>query len=423
IGPWGSGAVVNGQFQDQGGVPDWNGWTSRDLTQNSEVIWHVDTYNVVSGVYSAWCGDMSYSACTSEDPVGGYGASYNEYLSWYGTVGNVNVATTVEITATVNHNTEPGYDFSNLGYYKGDNNIAYLWTADGEGEQVAVTGLVTYQPGEYVAHPDGGAENQVHITWHVTSDGGWDDSDCSYYGDGALQIDDITVTLNNDGGETSTVDDFEDNTLGNWVVEFPQGVGDYAHLRCRLSDEDPCANNYSPQVCFIADDIMLAERGLPVAYCIDWCYGPGGYIVSTTGGAAGPIHGIHNAVESPIISWPAGDYQGLSFLFDVYRHEDMSADAPGIFYTWGVRSTASANPEDIKQEYFADRNFIYYGGPDYFRGGDANVTDLVVSGRTHVQVQLAVYELYTWAWNGDDGYPAPYFDNVSLICYEHFGPS
>ncbi|MBU8871645.1 MAG: T9SS type A sorting domain-containing protein [Gemmatimonadales bacterium] len=424
IGPWGSGAVVNGQFEDTGGVPNWNGWTSIDLTQKTESAWHVDTYNVVSGVYSAWCGDISYNACNELDPIGGYGPKYNEFLSWYGTVDNPGVPTTVNISATVNHDTEPGYDYSNLGYWKNDYDIAYLWTADGDGEQVAVASQVVYQPGEYV----GEGENQVRISWHVTSDGGWDDSDCSYYGDGALQVDDISVTMTNDGVVTSTFDDFETSgplgTLGdNWVVEFPPGVGDYAHILAGLEDEDPCESNYSPVACFIADDVMLAERGLPVAYCTDWCYGPGGYIVTTDGGRLGPASRIHNAIESPIIEWPAGDYLGVRYVFDVFKHEDLSSNSPGIFYTWGIRSTASSEPADIEQESFQDRNFVYYGGPDWIRGGEPEAADLVVPGCTYVQVQLAVYELGYISWDGWDGYPAPYFDNVSLKCYNYYGPA
>ena len=78
IGPWGSGAVVNGQFENPNGGPDWNGWTSVDLTQRTDARWHIDTYNVVSGVYSVWCGNISYAACTVTDTVGGYGSGWNE---------------------------------------------------------------------------------------------------------------------------------------------------------------------------------------------------------------------------------------------------------------------------------------------------------------------------------------------------------
>lgn len=420
IGPWGSGAVVNGQFETPNGAPAWNGWTSIDYTTPQSSAWHVDTYNVVSGCYSAWCGSLEFPACNDIDSEGGYGHAYDEWLSWSATVDDPESPATVTVAATVNHNTEPGYDFSNLGYQKAGASLNYLWTADGEGDRMPVGGSVTYLPGQYVG-PD---SNQIRISWRVTSDGGWDDADCSYYGDGALQVDDVTVTVVNAGSSLSYFEDFEDGTLGEWEIEIPQGVGDYAHLRGDLDDLDPCTRIGSPVACFIADDIMERERTLPVCLCDTWCYGPDGYIVTTIGGAAGPEMRIHNAVRSPAIAWPAGDYSGCRFRFDVYCHEDLSANAPGIFYVWGVRSTASGNASDLESAGWNDRNRVYYGGPQWYRGGDDEVSDLLVSAPRFVQVELAVYDFFLWwTWDGDDGYPAPYFDNVSLVCYEYCGPS
>ena len=183
-----------------------------------------------------------------------------------------------------------------------------------------MAGSVTYLAGEYV----GGSGDQVRITWHVTSDGAWDDSDCLYYSNGALQMDDVTVTMTNGDDVVSTFDDFETGVIGdNWTVEFPQGVGDYAHIVAGLDEIDPCAENLSPVVCFIADDIMLDERGLPTQACDTWCYAPGGYVVHSRGGLAGPAYHIHNAIESPVIPWPGDDYLGASYLFDMYRHQSI----------------------------------------------------------------------------------------------------
>lgn len=39
MGPWGSGAPFNGQFQDQSGNPAWNGWTHEDGTQTTQLHW------------------------------------------------------------------------------------------------------------------------------------------------------------------------------------------------------------------------------------------------------------------------------------------------------------------------------------------------------------------------------------------------
>ena len=44
-------------------------------------------------------------------------------------------------------------------------------------------------------------------------------------------------------------------------------------------------------------------------------------------------------------------------------------------------------------------------------------------GRDEVQVQLAVNELgYIWGWDGNNGTPAPYFDNVTVKVFPYVGP-
>jgi hypothetical protein len=77
IGPWGSGAQANGQFQDDRGQPDWNGWTHYDVTQPTETHWQLSDYNADglgvapgAGNMAAWCGDISFEACSEEDPEG-----------------------------------------------------------------------------------------------------------------------------------------------------------------------------------------------------------------------------------------------------------------------------------------------------------------------------------------------------------------
>jgi len=165
-------------------------------------------------------------------------------------------------------------------------------------------------------------------------------------------------------------------------------------------------------VAFIDDGVVVPGTG--GSQCINWCYGPGGYIVTTTGGLAGDAEHIHNAIESPVMQWPLRPRNGCSepvpdgiiLSFGVYRHEDLTADAPGIFYTWGVRSAVAG--DDIEVAPWEDRNFVYYGGPDYVRGGD-DVTDLMVESRDRVQVQLTCYELgYQWSWTGNRWLPGSF---------------
>ena len=86
IGPWGSGATINGQFQNQQGTPDWNGWTHHDVTEITETSGRSATTRQISGAealsrnQALWCGDADYAACDEEDLAGGYGNSWDEFL-------------------------------------------------------------------------------------------------------------------------------------------------------------------------------------------------------------------------------------------------------------------------------------------------------------------------------------------------------
>jgi hypothetical protein len=422
MGPWGSGAPFNGQFENPNGAPAWNGWTSVDNTQPTDSKWHADTYNVVSGAWSAWCGE-DYPSCGGGDPDGGYGNGYDESLEWRAQVADPALPCTLTVDALLNHDVEPGYDHVWLSVVKaGFADPLDLWSTDGAGTQVPLHVETVYQPGDYA----GPNADEVIVRCRVTSDGAWSDQDCSYPSIGACQLDDVTVTLDNGGA--ATFDDFEDGTLGNWAAWVPTGVGDFAHIWTSLQDADPCRQNSSPQVAFIDDGVVVPGTGGSI--CINWCYGPGGHIVTTTGGLAGPEAHIDNMIHSPPIPWPGPEYFGCRIDFDVYRHEDLGADAPGISELWGVRSTSSPNPADLEAEGWQDRDSGFrLGGPSYLRVVN-DVSDLVRQGSWNepepprwVQLRLGVFELgWAWGWTGDDGYPAPYFDNVRVTAFKRQGP-
>ncbi len=410
IGPNGSGAPVIGTFQTAGGNPDWNGFTHYDITQRTTERWHASTYYAVSGTYSAWCGENLLS-CGAGDVAGGYANLYNEMLEWRGAVADNGQGCTVTVAAALRHDTEPGYDFTYLSCEKADAGIVDLASWDGAGLE-AVDLSVSYAPADYL----GAGADEVVVLFRVTSDGGWSDGDCAYPSHGACQLDDVVITLTNGTGYAT---DFEDGTLGAFTVRFPVGVGDFAKLWTGLADVDDCHTNWTPQAAFIDDGVVVPGTG--GSPCVNWCYGPGGFIVTTTGGLAGPDDHIHDAVESPVCAWPDQALDGASLAFDVYQHEDLSADAPGMFYTWGIRSAGPG--EDITADLWSDRNFVYFGPAGYLRNGSAHCGDLLRSDRTQVQVQMAAYELgWVWGWVGNDGYPAPYFDNIRLAAYASIGP-
>ncbi len=417
-----------GDFEDAEGNPDWNGWTHYDVTQVTVSHWNVSNYNQPDPAnHAAWCGDINIPSCNFDDPEGGYGNSWNELLEFRLTVPNPGSSTTVTVTATLIHDTEPTYDFTYLSYRYHGQLIADLQSWDDMGT-VAVQGSVTYLPEEYLDGTD------IAVYFRFKSDGAWSDEDCNFTSAGACQIDDINVQVVNGSYIEDFFEDFEHGAVpedfGLWNIAYPQGVGDFAKIWENLRDVDPCINNFSPQVAFIDDGLVVPGTG--GSRCINWCYGPGGYIVNTTGGVAGPEHHIHNAIESPVMAWPppksgsGPDDEGISFAFGVYRHEDLSADSPGIWFDWGIRSAdtdGSAGAVQILTEQgYLDRTLGYVGGPDYWRFED-DVTDLMNPGRDEIQIRLEIFELgWQWNGNGNDGTPAPYFDNITVKVFPHRGP-
>jgi hypothetical protein len=407
-------AAYTGKFQDQFGNANWQGWTHTDITFTGVQHWNIDTYNVPAGggTRAMWCGQRAYpNACTD-----GYGNSWNENLVFTYTVANPNVNTTVNWQCIFNSNSEPGFDYlklqSNLGGTWQDIVAPYTDIHVG----VSVNQNITFTPSDYV----GPAGNQLQLRFVGFSDGAWSDEDCLYDSNGLAQVDNIVIAIT--GGPTFS-ENFEDNISQDWVQVFNPGVGDYSHIWSGLQDIDPCASNLTPQVAFIDDGVVVPGTG--GTSCVTWCYGPGGYTVNNTGGLAGPDNHIENLLVSPVLVWPAG-YDGAQFTFDVYRHEDLVAGvSPGIFYQWHVRSVNTGDPADLETAAWQDRNFVYYGRNYFNTGGDPNniVTDLLEPGRTHVQIALRCIE-YGWVfgYEGVDGTPAPYFDNVAFKVFPFNGP-
>jgi hypothetical protein len=412
-GPGGDG---KGDFENFG-APTADGWTSIDLTE-LETQWHVDTYNCANldpttvPNHAWWCGSIDFPSCGGGDPVGGYGNGWNEWLNYQATVDPA-FATNVTVKAILNYDNEIGFDFGFLEYETTAGWQAAGGSFNGVADSVVVNRLFTYNIGDYV----GDSNNEINIRWRFTSDGAWSDGDCLNPTAGAMQIDQMEVWF----GATQV--SFEDNegVTNDWITTIPPFVGDFAKVWPLLTDIDACRTDNSPQYAFIDDGVVIPETG---GYpCTTWCYGPGGYIVNPEGGLAGPDFYIYNNIRSPIEAWCGAQYDGAQLRFTVYRHFYVSGGSEtGLFYVWGIRSTDSMDPNDIKAETFADRGFVYYGGPDYIRIHQG-ITDLLVQGRQYVQAELGVYEIgYIWGFTSTDGAPAPYFDNVNIVTYEFGGP-
>jgi len=134
--------------------------------------------------------------------------------------------------------------------------------------------------------------------------------------------------------------------------------------------------------------------------------------VNYTGGLAWLGHWLRNEIWSPVIAWPEQEFDQVILAFDVYRHELGGGSAPGIYYTWHVRSTNDPAGETGWTEWQGDGE-LYSGGPEYFHH-EFNVTAHLLPDCRTVQIALGAWQ-WVWVWGPPpDPTPAPYFDNVAL---------
>jgi hypothetical protein len=418
---------LDGKFEDAAGQPHWQGWTSEDHSFVSGQYWSVtdEPDLVIAGSYSLWCGTEYPEPGPIPVPGFGYGNYWDQLAVYTHTVADPSVASNVVWALKLQHDSEPGYDFTYLQWNRGGQWIT-LSSHDGDSAHLAVppntfievSHAFTVGCGQY-AGPSG---DQIQLGIRFVSDFIWSDEDGNWPTErGACQVDDITVTVN---GVLVDAEDFESGTLGSWQQVPQPGVGDFAALYTHLGDLDPCASNWSPQVAFIDDGVVVPGTGGTT--CITWCYGPGGYIVNNTGGLMGNDYYIHNGVTSPVLTWPSEPACDQAFLtFDVYRHELLGQVNvwPGVFYQYWARSVDTGDPADLELAPWQNHYWWHYGGPDYLRAL-VDISGLLAPARTHLQVSLRVIDMsWIWQWHGVDGTPAPYFDNVAVMATSRGGPA
>ncbi len=418
---------TDGKFQDDAdpSLPDWEGWTSVDLTERTEEIWHIDTWNSPTGTAAMWCGEV-FASCGLGDPAEGYGNDYEEILAWSATVASPAADTDVTLTYDLNYDNEPGYDYLYVQYEAFDgwrdlivyNGSTYDQGSGSWAPLIGETITFTVPAGELA----GAGADELHIRILATSDGGWSDSDCLWPTSGHCTVDEISVSGSN--GVSGTYDDFEGGMgASNWQVEFPTAVGDFAAIWSGLVDLDPCSNGNATAAAFIDDGVVVPCTGGTLG--TTWTYGPGSFVHNLTGGCFGPSKHAHNQIWSPALAWvdeagsPLGEsHAGAELEFDVYRHLPLDN---GMFYVWHVRCSDDGGST---WRNWRSRNFVYYGTThDWIRVGQ-NVTDLMSHEPTHVQISLGIHELgWVWGFIGTDGTPAPYFDNVAFKTYVIDGPA
>ncbi len=280
--------------------------------------------------------------------------------------------------------------------------------------------VVVFEPGDYV-------NGRWSLRFLAESDGAWSDEDCLWDTHGHTRLDNLTVTVD---GVVVSDNDFEDGH-SDWTPGSGDLVGDFTALRQGLGDLDPDHENSSWQVTFIDDGEVVPE--LPGTPCVDWCYGPDGWVYNVTAGLDGhgvphgPLwthgnSGVWNGLISPVMAWPEGADRG-QLAFDVYAHMQEYA-CGATAYGWAYRATNADDPDDLLVQPWAFTNWSLYQpevlppGPGYFR----IEVPLIAGGNNlrWVQVRFEVVEAGPWCW-GDyvsQGTPAPYFDNVAVTAWQ-----
>ena len=423
-----------GDFEDEWDGPDWNGWTSIDLTAVAADEWSVSSYNAENlhgngaGNLAAWCG-RSYPSCGTGDPIGGYGNGWYAWLEYSYEVPDTNAVLNTSLDFWINYdvNSGGGGDDTDrirvLAFSQADSTgYATLGEFRGAAENEHVALNYRYYPNNFVDNDGDGLNNDV-VFWILVETGPTgSDEDCLYPTQGACQIDDLTVTLY---GLNTDFDDFETGGLAgsSWHVPTGNAVGDFANLANHLGDLDDCRTNPSYQVNFV-DTGFYIDQGLEPQMGLTYVYGPNGYIVQNQGGLTfDPSNSLHNAVRSPIMAWPDQGYDGARLEWTGYVHEELSDVSPGILYEFSVRSTHSDDPADIEFVDFHDDGYAHFGGPGYWNTGWV-CSEEIVPGRKWVQIQFAAWQLeYPWGHQGIDGTPAPYFDNVKFKVFTTQGPA
>jgi flagellar hook capping protein FlgD len=262
--------------------------------------------------------------------------------------------------------------------------------------------------------------NEVHIQFRGFADGAYSDGDCLNPTSGLATIDNIVVS--GDNGIVTTTDDFESGLGANWFITFPVSVGDFTKIWPQLASLDPCNINDTPQLGFIDDGVVVPCTGGTLG--TSWTYGPGSYTHNLTGGCAGLASHALNELWSPVLDWADGGvsltatHAGAQLEFNSYTHMPLGN---GIFYVWHVRSS---DDNGATWSGWADRNYVYYGDNTTYGRSVNEVSDLLQNSPTNVQIALGINELgWVWGFEGTDGTPAPYIDNVSFKVYEIEGPA
>ena len=397
-------------------IPDDEGWQLPYLAEPP--LWHIDTVNAElldpgqTENHAMWCGKY-YPPCSGGDePDPGYGATLDEWLEWTGAVDDPALPTDVRLTAILNYDTEPGYDYlylevagaagyASIDYYNGTNKSGGVFVP------VNADYVFTVVPADY----QGDSGDEIHLRWRFVSDGGFNDHDCYFPSIGAAQIDNITVSFDQGGGPIQqTFDDFEAGSPVNWFPDRINNCG-YARIWPRLNDAGLCEpGNDTPQLAFIDDGTQCDETP---SFGTNITYGPDGMVVESDGV---PVYlGAPGEFWSPTMELPdIAIYESVRVEFDAYLdlasgfvRMRRSSDGGLSWFPWSRTTSASA--------WSLDQRFS--SGIPVSKRFSVEFHRSIREGTNLIQISLGV-----WKESGYPDSPAPHFDNVAVKVYRNSGP-
>lgn len=391
-------------FDDGVGGPDTEGWTTVDGQAQVDTFFHVDDfaglapdYTPLAGSQSLWCGVRAGPETCHYATAPGYGDNWDQMFESvsYTTTGNV----TVEFL--LSYDCEPAYDF---GYFE------YLSVSDVWREALTVDGLGSGS--QFLVILEDSLATSTKFRFRFRSDVMYSDEDGVYPSDGAMIVDNLTIT---DGSGPVDSQDFEtespgdlQTTDGDWQAKVPEPFGVYAALEdgATVLQEDPGTTNLTYLWGFFSGSTYdYSCGGHPEQIVVPFTDNPG---------STDPYDYLNNEIWSPWISLtedengaPVPAPVSVALSYDLYGDHPMDNL---VFYRYNVRSKVGgcAGSWNVGGPYF-DALEIWYERSH-------EIIDRIDPGATEIQIAFNVTD-YCFVWCGTYGTGAchshgPLFDNV-----------
>lgn len=284
---YGGPGTIEGRFEDALGNIDMQGWIGVDCPEiGFEPLWQVSDFQAENlnshgpGNHAIWAGRTAEQRPSWADAPG-YGDNWNTVLQWSQVAPTTVAAFDVQLDAALNHDTEDFYDPILVEW-----NQAGVWQSLGQFEDTSADEFGVFQPPgvamffQWTVQPEDLVDDEVQIRLRATSDPIVSDESGTVGAalgdsDGAIQIDDITVSFDgvpvDGGGDADGVATFESGDDESWM---PQPDTCACSIVSELADDmDPGPDNLTPQVGLFRSASYPGTQALTCRFTspvIDW---------------------------------------------------------------------------------------------------------------------------------------------------------